>query len=104
MTRARGGGPLNLFHRAPVGKRRLKSNGHGNTYWMVKTAHPNVWEYEHRVIAAKKIGRKLMSDEVVHHMDGDTLNNNADNLAVWTRDEHGLHHWYLDNVYFPYGA
>ena len=93
-----------LFRPAPIGKRRLKSNGHGCTYWVVKVAHPDVWAYKHRAGAEKKIGRQLMSDECVHHIDGDHLNNGPDNLAVWTRQEHALHHYHLDDCYFPYGA
>ncbi len=91
------------FQRAPIGSIRLKSNGHGCVYHMVKVAHPNRWEYEHRVVAEMMLGRRLLSDEVVHHINGDTLDNRPENLKVWFRDEHGLHHYYADDVYFPYG-
>lgn len=47
----------------------------------------------HRVIAEGKIGRKLTSDEVVHHIDGNKLNNNPENLMVVTKEEHArIHH------------
>lgn len=36
----------------------------------------------HRVVAEKKIGRKLIKGEVVHHIDGDIQNNHPDNLEV----------------------
>ena len=43
----------------------------------------------HRVLAAEKIGRALRKGEVVHHIDGNILNNNLDNLAVLTsQSEH----------------
>ncbi len=43
---------------------------------------------EHRVVAAEKIGRALLPGEVVHHIDGNRLNNHPDNLVVMTKHEH----------------
>lgn len=39
-----------------------------------------------------RIGRCLKSNEVVHHIDGDRLNNDPGNLEVMTRAEHARHH------------
>jgi hypothetical protein len=44
--------------------------------------------HEHRVVAELKIGRKLSSDEHVHHIDGDKHNNHPDNLSVMTKKDH----------------
>jgi hypothetical protein len=38
--------------------------------------------YLHRVIAAKQLGRELFKGEVVHHIDGNSENNDPDNLEV----------------------
>lgn len=46
----------------------------------------------HRVVAEQKIGRKLTRYEVVHHIDGDKLNNDPDNLEVMTLSEHSRRH------------
>lgn len=46
----------------------------------------------HRYIASKKIGRKLTSDEVVHHIDGNKKNNRPNNLKVCNREEHSYIH------------
>ena len=39
--------------------------------------------FVHRWVAEKKIGRKLKSKEVVHHIDGNSLNNSPNNLKVY---------------------
>ena len=39
-----------------------------------------------------KIGRKLFINECVHHIDGDTLNNDINNLLLVTRSEHTIAH------------
>lgn len=46
----------------------------------------------HRLIVERRIGRKLSFNEVVHHVDGDSRNNNSDNLEVMTRSEHSSLH------------
>jgi len=45
-------------------------------------AHPNGYVYEHIVIAERTLGRQLVGGEIVHHVDGDKLNNSAENLTV----------------------
>lgn len=42
----------------------------------------------HRHVMSSLIGRPLTSDEVVHHKDGNTLNNHPDNLELHTRSSH----------------
>ncbi len=55
-------------------------------------ARDNGYAPEHRVIASKKIGRPLRDNEVVHHRDGNKLNNKPSNLQVMTRSEHWKTH------------
>lgn len=46
----------------------------------------------HRLIMEEILGRKLTTDEVVHHKDGNKLNNKPSNLQLMTRTEHINHH------------
>ena len=56
-------------------------------------ARDNGYVAVHRDVASKKIGRPLRANEVVHHRDGNKLNNRPSNLQVMTRKQHcRVHH------------
>ena len=40
------------------------------------------YEVEHRVVMERKLGRRLLPTEVVHHRDGDVTNNDPSNLEL----------------------
>lgn len=67
----------------------LWKNGHidKDGYRRVNVS-PGVVEYEHRLVMERHLGRKLTPKENVHHIDGDTLNNDPSNLQIVTRSEH----------------
>lgn len=46
------------------------------------------YEPEHRIVVERFLGRKLSTDEQIHHKDGNTLNNSPSNLQIVTRSEH----------------
>lgn len=49
--------------------------------------------HEHRLVAEKKIGRKLKPGEVVHHIDRNKRNNAPDNLMIFSSQaEHAAWH------------
>jgi hypothetical protein len=65
------------------GGRFIASSG----YVLVKdTMNPGLrrdgYSYEHRLVAEKIIGRPLRKGEIVHHKDGNKLNNDPLNLEV----------------------
>lgn len=63
--------------------KRVKSNGY---YALFIPDHQNAfgkgYVYEHRYLIEKKIGRLLDRSEIVHHIDGDKLNNELSNLEL----------------------
>jgi hypothetical protein len=47
---------------------------------------------EHRYLMAQYLGRPLLASEIVHHKDGNTLNNSRDNLEVMANGQHTRKH------------
>jgi len=65
-----------------------------NGYRVVRCeGHPRAWKlgkyvYEHIVVAEMHLGRLLSKDEVVHHKNGNKLDNKPENLEVLTHKAH----------------
>lgn len=63
-----------------------RHRGQGKSYRKLNGRH------EHRVRAEEMLGRPLRKGEVVHHKDGDHLNNDPSNLEVMSQAEHMREH------------
>ena len=69
----------------------------GHYKYTIDKTHPRAntegQVYVHVLEAEKKLGRFLLPEEVVHHIDEDKLNNHPDNLMVFaTKSDHTSFH------------
>lgn len=83
-----------------IGGNMIKHNHHAKTddpqlFWWDRDTK----SYEHRNIAEKALQRKMKYGEVVHHIDGDSLNNVHTNLLICTRSYHARLHTKMSQLY-----
>ena len=87
QAQARTKRPLDRLHNGRPA--RMDKQGYVMVY---EPSHPNKsfkgWQYEHRLIAEVIVGRHLVSDEHVHHINGIKDDNRPENLAVMDGDAH----------------
>ncbi len=58
----------------------------------------NPYTAEHIVVAEKKLGRKIVMGEHVHHLNGNKADNSPENLLVCTASQHRTLHRQLEEL------
>jgi len=94
------------FHHSNAAKQRLSQYPHargenhynwkggrnftGATNQKYAVIYVNKRKYvgEQRIVMEKILGRKLTKKEIVHHIDGDRLNNNPNNITRLSKEDH----------------
>jgi hypothetical protein len=66
---------------------KRRADGRKVRYIQIRSG-PQRGKYVHRLLMEAKLGRPLLEEEEVDHIDGDTLNNSLDNLQVLHVTEH----------------
>ena len=68
----------------------------GEYNYAIVPEHPKAiahgYVLEHRIIMENHLGRLLLENEVVHHINGNKKDNNVDNLRVMDKKEHARLH------------
>lgn len=69
-------------------------NNTNNNYTYIKKGFRD-YKWEHRMIVENVLKRKLNTNEVIHHLDGNPKNNVLTNLIVLSRSNHNRLHKFL---------
>jgi hypothetical protein len=92
----------NKKNEGKIGKTIKPKGGYYEVY--VKKTHPyrpeQNWVRQHIIVIENFIGRRLKENEVVHHIDGDKLNNDIKNLDICTVGEHNNCHAKAERIVF----
>jgi len=75
-----------------IENRKLKNKKIDSKGYVVRPGYCSGSNREHRLVMEEKLGRKLKTNEYIHHIDGDKTNNDPDNLKIMTPAEHIKYH------------
>lgn len=101
-SRAKGFCPMHYarfkgYNKVELEAPNSNSAHHGDGWLIDKDGYKQIFRNgkyvrEHRLVMERTLGRKLNSNELVHHKDKNKLNNNPDNLELMSFSEHARHH------------
>ena len=81
-------------------ERHEKPDSQGYTRLKLWNGYRMIWVYEHRYIMELALGRKLTTNEIVHHRNGDSKDNRMENLQLCcSKREHRLLHMEMRHRY-----
>lgn len=80
------------------GEKHAKGFSQKPSGYIEHTRGPNKGKSEHVTAMEERLGRKLLPDEIVHHIDGNKQNNAPNNLALMTRSGHMRHHKMIERI------
>lgn len=92
----------NKKYEGKIGKIIKPKGGYYEVYVRQTHSHrpEKNWVRQHIIVVENHIGRKLLENEVVHHIDGDKLNNNIENLDICSVSEHNNCHAKAEQIVF----
>jgi hypothetical protein len=76
------------------------NNSGYKSYYIGDKSYKGGYVTEHRIIMELHLGRRLKKGEVVHHIDGNKLNNNINNLLLLNKKTHRDIHHNLEKLAF----
>lgn len=83
---------------------RSQGNGYKGILMPIGTEHPRIKSYkggryimEHILVVEEKIGRFIEDNAIIHHIDGDKLNNKIDNLFLIENKDSKVIHMQIHN-------
>lgn len=86
-----------------IGERRIGKGKYPEIYLGYDTWHTTFqgyWAREHVYVMEEKLGYKIPTGYVVHHIDGNKQNNIEDNLVLLTVEEHNNAHAKSESLVF----
>lgn len=92
----------NKKYKGEIGKIIKPKNGYYEVY--VRKTHQyrpeQDWVRQHIIVVENHIRRRLVENEVVHHIDGNKINNDIQNLDICTVNEHNNCHAKSEQIVF----
>lgn len=86
-------------NRLPVGSITQRKSKNGTLRNFIKVADPNLWQEHAKFVWEKKYG-KLKDGDITHHKDGNSLNDEPQNIIAMPRADHPVFHgrWGLKSL------
>ena len=78
-------------NKLPVGSITIRTTKSGKQRNFIKIAEPNVWQ-EYTKYMWRSVYGKIIKGDVVHHLNGNTLDDSITNIIAFPRADHPIFH------------